>query len=107
VKPKNPNILLILLLDLRQEMYSEERREVMQQQVTSLHHHSTHQEQQHQLTVSKEAQEWQEMARREKHHVEYAESSHFSMVSFFASIQKGFIFNVALVNLLTTLSLKY
>jgi hypothetical protein len=63
-------------------MYSEERREVMQQQVTSLHHHTHQEQQQQQQQVSKEAQEWQELARREKHHVEYAESSHFSMVGF-------------------------
>ncbi len=62
----------------RQEMYSEERREVMQQQVSSLHHH--HQQQQVSCSVSQEAQEWQLLARKEKQHVEYAESSHFSMV---------------------------
>ena len=67
--------------ELRQEMYSEERRETMQQQVTSLHHSSSHhQEQQANTTTSQEAQEWQQLARKEKHHVEYAESSHFSMV---------------------------
>ncbi len=73
---------MLLLHPTRQEMYSEERREVMQQQVTSLHHHTHQEQQQQQQQVSKEAQEWQELARREKHHVEYAESSHFSMVSF-------------------------
>jgi hypothetical protein len=64
----------------RQEMYSEERREVMQQQVSSLHHHQQQQQQQVSCSVSQEAQEWQLLARKEKQHVEYAESSHFSMV---------------------------
>lgn len=35
----------------------------------------------HLQEVSQETKEWQDMARKEKHHVEYAESSHFSMVS--------------------------
>lgn len=30
-------------------------------------------------SVSQETEEWQQMARREKHHVQYAETSHFSM----------------------------
>ena len=62
----------------RQEMYTEERKENMTSQVTQLHHQEFRQEQISQ--VSQETQEWQEKARREKHHVEYAESSHFSMV---------------------------
>jgi hypothetical protein len=65
-------------------MYSEERREAMQQQVSSLHT-ASHQQTLSSTTtsnstLSKEAQEWQQLARKEKHHVEYAESSHFSMV---------------------------
>ena len=34
-------------------------------------------------SVSRETAEWQEMARKEKNYVNYAESSHFSMVRFF------------------------
>ena len=56
-------------------MYTEERKENMTSQVSQLHHHEMREEH-----VSQETQEWQEMARREKHYVEYAESSHFSMV---------------------------
>ena len=34
-------------------------------------------------SVSRETAEWQEMARKEKNYVNYAESSHFSMVRYF------------------------
>ena len=69
---------IMLLLLARHEMYSEERRENMVSQVSSLHQHSSQSSSQ---VVSQETAEWQEMARKEKTHVEYAESSHFSMVS--------------------------
>ena len=63
----------------RQEMYTEQRKEMMSKQVSSLH-----QSKQEQITtsssMSSEAQEWQQMARKEKSYVEYAEASHFSMV---------------------------
>jgi len=58
----------------RQEMYTEERKEAIVNQVSQIH-----QRQEVSQEVSQETAEWQEMARREKHHVEYAESSHFSM----------------------------
>ena len=64
----------------RQEMYSEQRKEMMSKQVSSLH-----QSKQEQVTttssISKEALEWQEMARREKSYVEHTETTHSSMVS--------------------------
>ena len=63
-------------------MYSEQRKEMMSKQVTSLH-----QSKQEQVTsssstcLSSEAQEWQQMARKEKSYTEYSEQSHFNMVS--------------------------
>ena len=66
--------------DSRQEMYSEQRKEMMSKQVTSLH-----QSKQEQVSsascLSSEAQEWQEMARKEKSYTEYSEQSSFNMVS--------------------------
>ena len=63
----------------RQEMYSEQRKEMMSKQVSSLHQ-SKHEQTATSSIISSEAQEWQQMARKEKSYVEYAEASHFSMV---------------------------
>ena len=62
----------------RHEMYTEQRKEMMNKQVTSIH--QSKQEQTMSMT-STEANEWQAMARKEKSYAEYAENSHFSMVS--------------------------
>ena len=64
-------------------MYSEERKEALVSQVSSLHRQEVSQMTQ----VSQETEEWQQMARREKHHVQYAESSHFSMVNILIRLQ--------------------
>ena len=66
--------------DSRQEMYSEQRKEMMSKQVSSLH--QSKQEQVSSTTcLSSEAQEWQQMAKKEKSYTEYSEQSHFNMVS--------------------------
>ena len=64
----------------RQEMYSEQRKEMMNKQVTNLHQSK---QEQHVMTSSThvtEAQEWQQIAKKEKSYSEFAEQSHFSMV---------------------------
>lgn len=63
----------------RQEMYSEQRKEMMNKQVTNLHQSK---QEQHVMTSSShvtEAQEWQQIAKKEKSYSEFAEQSHFSM----------------------------
>ena len=65
----------------RQEMYTEQRKEMMSKQVSSLHQ-SKHEQITTSSSMSSEAQEWQQMAKKEKSYVEYAEASHFSMVSY-------------------------
>jgi len=62
----------------RQEMYSEQRKEMMSKQVSNLHQ-SKHEQITTTSSMSAEAMEWQQMAKKEKSYVEYAESSHFSM----------------------------
>ena len=63
-------------------MYSEQRKEMMSKQVTSLH-----QSKQEQVSststshLSSDAQEWQQMAKKEKSYTEYSEQSSFNMVS--------------------------
>ena len=64
----------------RQEMYSEQRREMMSKQVSSLHH-SKNEQVTSSTSLSSEAQEWQQMAKREKTITEYSEQSQFNMVS--------------------------
>ena len=67
----------------RQEMYSEQRKEMMNKQVTNLHQSK---QEQHVMTSSShvtEAQEWQQIAQKEKSYSEFAEQSHFSMVRLF------------------------
>ena len=60
-------------------MYSEQRKEMLSKQVSSLHHSK---QELTTTTMSAEAQEWQEMARREKIVTEHSEQSHFNMVSY-------------------------
>ena len=68
--------------DSRQEMYSEQRKEMMSKQVTSLHQSKQEQVSSSSTTcVSSEAQEWQQMAKKEKNYTEYSEQSSFNMVS--------------------------
>ena len=69
----------------RHEMYTEQRKEMMNKQVTNIH--QSKQEQTVSMTSS-EAREWQAIAKKEKSYAEYAENSHFSMVSFFTSGKK-------------------
>ena len=68
------------LATARQEMYSEQRKEMINKHVTNLHQ-SKHE--QHITTSSSvtEANEWQQIAKKEKSYSEFAENSHFSMVS--------------------------
>ena len=65
----------------RQEMYSEQRREMMNKQVSSLHQSKEQVVTSSSSCLSSEAQEWQQMARREKTFTEQSEQSHFNMVS--------------------------
>jgi hypothetical protein len=51
------------------EMYSAERQESMRRQVGQLH------QREEQSSVSKECREWQDMARREKHAAQFAQSA--------------------------------
>ena len=67
--------------DSRQEMYSEQRREMMSKQVTSLHQSKQEQVSSSSTCLSSEAQEWQQMALKEKSYTEYSEQSSFNMVS--------------------------
>ena len=64
----------------RQEMYSEQRKEIMSKQVTNLHQSKSEQHTSSSSNVT-ETTEWQQIAKKEKSYSEYAESSHFNMVS--------------------------
>lgn len=64
----------------RQEMYSEQRKEMMNKQVTNLHQ-SKHEQHITSSSSVTEANEWQQIAKKEKSYSEFAEHSHFSMVS--------------------------
>ena len=66
--------------DSRHEMYSEQRKEMMSKQVTSLHQSKAEQVSSS-TCLSSEAQEWQQMAKKEKSYTEYSEQSSFNMVS--------------------------
>ena len=61
-------------------MYSEQRKEMMSKQVTSLHQSKAEQVSSS-TCLSSEAQEWQQMAKKEKSYTEYSEQSSFNMVS--------------------------
>ena len=64
--------------ETRNEMYTEQRKETINKQVASIHQSK---QQQSMSMKSSEAQEWQHIAKKEKSYTEYAEHSHFSMVS--------------------------
>merc|ERR1711963_489639 len=60
----------------KQEMYSEQRKEMMSKQVTNLHQ-SKHEQHITSSSSVTEANEWQQIAKKEKSYSEFAEHSHF------------------------------